>query len=103
MPGMCRKIAAVQAHALDADAIRPQLAGQGDHLGCGGFSVIGVDQQNHVVRMGTGKMLEGGGFIRVCLDVGVRHGAEQRDVVQRSGQHGGAAGKSRHIARPRRE
>ena len=102
-PGMDRKVTAIEPHTLDMDIARSKFAAQRNHLGCGGLGVISIDQQNHVVRMATCKMLESSCFVLMCLNVGMSLGTKQRDSIHCPGQYGSSTGKSCQIARPRGE
>ena len=91
------KVAAVNPHALYLDAVARQPRRQADHLLRGGFRIVGIDQQDHIVWQRVGKVLERGRLIVVSLDKRVRHRAENRDGVERSRQHRGATGKTGKI------
>jgi len=100
---MLGKIAGIDAHPLDADAVNGQPRRQLHHLAGGGLGVPGIDQQHHVVGLGMGEMFERQGFVVVRLDEGMRHGAEHRDAELLPGQHVRGPGESRDVGRACRQ
>ena len=102
-PGVAGEVARVDAHRLDSDPRRRQPGRHLDHPLCALLRVVGVDKQDHVVRLGAGKGLEGAHLAHVCLHIRVGHGAEDRDCEARRGEGGGAAVEAGEVAGARRE
>ena len=92
------KVAAVEADAADRDSRRLQSWCERDHLPGRGLGVVGVEEKSEAFRPCLGKMLEGGGFVVMRLDEGMRHGAEGRDAEQPLGLDRGGAGESDEVA-----
>ena len=93
LDGQVRNVARVQADTLGAHAHgRQHLVGHADGVGHARLEhIIGIDQEDAVVRVDLGVGLE-----RLVLRVkhlhpGVRHGAARRDLVVAVGQHAGRA------------
>ena len=94
---MLGKVAAVDAHTFDGDALAPQSWRQRDHLGRRGFRVIRVDEQDHRLRIAGGEVLEGGDLVVMRLNEGMGHGAVGRNIEQRAGRYCGRAGEAREV------
>src|SRR6185437_13650260 len=93
------EVAGVDAHAANGDAVGRKLGRERDDFARAGFGIVGVDQEDHAVRPRAREILERLRFVVVHLHEGMRHGADDRHAVARSGFHVGGAGKAGEVAR----
>lgn len=97
-PRVRGQVPAVESHRRQPNA--PGLEGrrQFDDAVRGQLGVVGVDQQRHVARLRRGKAREGVSLARMGLNVGMRHGAEQRNAEALSRDHRRRAGETGEMA-----
>src|SRR4030067_2726749 len=81
-PRVLSEVATVDAHRLERDALPSKPGGKGHRLARRNLGVIGIDEENGVVRMGAGEMLEGDRFIVMRLNERMGHGAKHWDIVE---------------------
>ena len=92
------KVAAVDAHAADIDAVSFQFRCQLHDLSGACLGVVGVDEENHAFRPRPRKVFEGRDLVSVHLHEGMRHGPDNGDPITLAGEDVGRAGKTRDVA-----
>src|SRR5262249_40834577 len=102
-PGVVGEVAAVEANAVDADAARPEARAEYHHLLGRGLRIVGVEQEDDVLRLCLGEAEKRLRLVRVRLHEGVRHGPEERHSEAHPGEYVRRAREAREIARSRRE
>jgi len=75
-----------------------QLLGHPDGLVGAAERVVGVDEQHHVVGKGSGERQKGVHFPAEAGDIGVGHGAKNRNPINLSRQHVAGADEACEIA-----
>jgi hypothetical protein len=101
----CDKVAAVQSHGADPDALGRKTRRQRDDGPRRRLGVVGVEQQRQVLRPRMCEALERDAFAVVSLNERMSHGAEARNAElffghdrRAPGEAGDVAGAGRHQA-----
>src|SRR5262245_13862366 len=74
------QVPSVQAAAFDRDAAGPQASRQRDRFTSRRERIVGVEEQDRVVRLNACETLEGLALVVVGLDKRVRHGSVDGDA-----------------------
>ena len=103
MPGVRAQVAAVDAHAPDRDAIGPELGRELDHLVGRPLRIVGIDQQDGIIRMRTSEAFECRNLVAMRLHVGMGHRSVDRNPELPRGFDGRSSRETGEIACTRRQ
>ena len=103
LPGVVRKVAAVEPHALDANALGAQPRRERHRLLGRRLGVVRVQQEDDVIRQIAGVTKKRLGLVVVRLHEGMRHRAVHRDAEAQVRQDGRGARHPRQVGGARRE
>ncbi len=98
---MIGQIPAVETHSFNFDPFFHQLGRETNDFFGSGFRVVGIDEQNYVLRQRTREVLKRGGLIVVRLHKRMGHRAVNRDAEERRRHDGSAPRKPAEVTRPR--
>ena len=74
------EVTAVDAHAFDRQPFRSQLACESHDFAGSTFGIVGVDEQDGILRLGADEAFERRGLVVVRLNVGMGHRPEHRNA-----------------------